>query len=91
MKCLVPHLDFKGEILLHILDNHDEVGELDPQRLLGVGRAGDVRRAHVRPHDLEHERLDVGVRDPLDVPIPDFLVPNLKGLRPNTVQDRKKP
>ena len=30
------HLDFECEIFLHVLDDHHQVGELDPQGLLGV-------------------------------------------------------
>ena len=30
------HLDFECEILLHVLDNHHQVWQLDPQGLLGV-------------------------------------------------------
>ena len=54
---VVQHLDLEGEVLLHVLDDHDEVGELDAERLLGVRGAGDVGRAHVSPHDLQHKGL----------------------------------
>ena len=91
MSVILIYLYFEGEVLLHILDDHDEVGELDAEGLLGVRRARDVRGAHVGAHDLEDEGLDVGVRDPLDVPVPHLLVPDLQGLRPDAVQDREEP
>lgn len=55
----------------YILDNHDEEGKLDPQGLLGISRARDVVGRHVCAHDLEHRRLNVLVRDTLDVSIAD--------------------
>lgn len=36
-KCL--YLDLKGEILLEVLNDHDQKGKFDPQGLLGVCRA----------------------------------------------------
>lgn len=46
------HLDLKGEVLLHVLDDHDKVRQFDAERLLGVGRTGDVRCADVGADDL---------------------------------------
>ena len=34
--------------------------------------------------------LNVWIRDPLDVPVPDLLVPNLQRLAPDAVQDGQK-
>lgn len=62
-------LDFKGKVLLHVLDDHDEEGQLDAQRLLGICRAGDVCRADIGAHDFNDQRLDIGVGDALDVAI----------------------
>ncbi len=80
-RLVVQDLHLEGEVLLHVLDNHDQVGELDAQGLARVGRAGDVRRAHVGAHHLQNEGLDVGVGYTLDVAVADLLVPNLKGKR----------
>ncbi len=38
-------LDLKGEVLLQVLDDHHQEGQLDPQSLLGVSWARDVRSA----------------------------------------------
>lgn len=81
------YLNFEGEIFLHVLDNHDEIRQFDAQGLLGFRGTRDVRGGHIGAHNLQHERLNVRVRDPLDVTIPDLLVPNLQRLRTNTVQD----
>ena len=66
---VVQHLDFEGEVLLQVLDDHHQEGQLDAKRLLRVGRARDVVRGHVGAHDLQHGGLDVLVGDPLDVTI----------------------
>ena len=55
---VIQDLDLKCEVLLHVLDNHDEVGQLDAQGLLGVRGAGDEGGADVRPDDLQDERLE---------------------------------
>ena len=39
---VVQHLHFEGEVFLQVLDDHHQEGQLDPERLLGVGRARDV-------------------------------------------------
>ena len=62
-------MHLKGKVLFHVLDNHDEKGQFDAQRLLLVGRARDVCCAHVCAHNLNHKRLDVVVCDSLDVAI----------------------
>lgn len=54
----------------YVLDDHDEEGQLDAECLLGLSGASDVVGGHVGAHDLQHRRLDVLVRDALDVPIP---------------------
>ena len=33
---VVQDLDLEGEVLLHVLDDHDKVGQLDAERLLGI-------------------------------------------------------
>jgi hypothetical protein len=35
------NLDFKGEVLLQVLDDHDKERKLDPKGCFGIGRAGD--------------------------------------------------
>jgi hypothetical protein len=66
---VVQHLDLEGEVLLEVLDDHHQEGQLDPQRRLRVCRACDVVGAHVGAHYLQDAALDVAVRDALDVPI----------------------
>ena len=50
---IIQDLHLECEIFLHVLHYHDEVGQLDPEGLLRVGRAGDVGGAAVGPHDLQ--------------------------------------
>jgi hypothetical protein len=84
------NLNFEGKVFLHIFHDHDEVWQLDAQGLPGVGRAGDVRGADVGADDLQDKALDVWIRDPLDVAIPNLLVPDLQRLAPNAVQNGEK-
>ena len=50
---VIQDLDLKCEIFLHVLHYHDEVGQLDAQRLLWIRRAGDEGCTNVRPHDFQ--------------------------------------
>lgn len=70
--------DFEGEVLLEVLDDHDEEGELDAQSLLGVGRAGDVAGVDVATDEFEDGRVDVLVGETLNVAVTNFLFPNLE-------------
>ena len=88
---VAPNLNFEGEIFLHVFDDHDEVRKLDAEGLSRVGRTSDVGGAHVGADDLQNEALDVRVRDPLDVAVPDLLVPYLQWLAADAVQDGQEP
>lgn len=63
------HLHLEGKVLLHVLDDHHEEGQLDAERLLGIGRTCDVGRGNIRAQDLEDQTLDFAVGDALDVAI----------------------
>ena len=39
---MTTNLDFEGEVLLHVLDDHDEKGKLDAQGFLCVRRTCHV-------------------------------------------------
>lgn len=52
---IFTHLHFKGEILLQILDNHDEKRKFDAKCLLGIARARNKSRGNVRRDDFEDE------------------------------------
>ena len=87
---VVKHLDLKAEVLVEILNDHDEEGQLDAERLMGVIWRADVHCAHVGASHLEHTASDVAVCEAFDVAVPDLLVPELQGLAPNGVQDRQE-
>jgi len=82
---VVQDLNFEGEVLLEVLDDHDEEGELDPECLAGIGGAGDEGGAHVGSFYLQHKRLDVVVCDPLDVAVSHLFVPDMQGFATNAV------
>ena len=51
---VIQDLHFEGEVLLQVLDDHDQEGQLDGEGLLGVQRGVDVVSRHIGSHDLEH-------------------------------------
>jgi hypothetical protein len=71
----------------YILNDHDQEGELDGERLLLVDGAGDKVRGDVGAHDLEHGRLDIGIGQSLDVSVSHVLVPDLERLGANRVEN----
>lgn len=79
---IVQHLHLKREVLLEVLEYHDQERELDAEGLTGIGWARDESRRNVGAHDLQHGGLDVLVGDSLDVPVSHFLVPYLERFRP---------
>ena len=78
---VIKYLHFEGEVLFEVLNDHDEEGQLNAERLVGVGGAGDVVGRDVSAHDLEDGGLDIGVGDTFDVPVAHTLVPDLQRLR----------
>mmetsp|Transcript_1197 Transcript_1197/g.3493 ORF Transcript_1197/g.3493 Transcript_1197/m.3493 type:complete len:203 (+) Transcript_1197:241-849(+) len=84
---VVEHGDLEREVLLQVLDDHHQERQLDSQGLAGVCRARDVGGAHVRTHDLEHARLNVCIREALDVAVAHLLVPDLQRLAADGIQD----
>lgn len=64
----------------YVLDDHDEEGKLNGEGLLLVDGAGHVVGRNVGAHDFDDGRLDVGIRQSLDVAVSHVLVPNLEGL-----------
>mmetsp|Transcript_84094 Transcript_84094/g.228368 ORF Transcript_84094/g.228368 Transcript_84094/m.228368 type:complete len:205 (+) Transcript_84094:81-695(+) len=84
---VIQHGDLESEVLLQVLDNHHEEGQLNAQRLARIRRASDIGGAHVRAHDLENAGLDVGIREALNVAIAHLLVPDLQRLAADGIQD----
>ena len=66
---VVEHLHLKAEVLLHVLDDHDQEGQLDSQSFVWVSRAADVGGGDVCAGNLEDSGLYVRVCDSLDVTI----------------------
>ena len=50
---VVQHLHLECEVLLEVLDDHDEEGELDAECLVSVCGAGDVVGGDIGAHDFE--------------------------------------
>lgn len=87
---VVEYLHLECEVLLQILDNHDQKGQFNAESFLWIGRTGDVSGGHIGADDLEYERLNVVVGDTLDVSIAHLLVPYLERLGADTVQNGQK-
>ena len=77
---VIQDLNLEGEVLLEVLDDHDQEGKLDGQGSLGVQGSVDVVGGHIGSHDFKHGGLNVGIRDSLDVAVSDLLVPDLEWL-----------
>ena len=84
---IIEHLHFEGEVLLQVLDDHDQEGQLDGEGLLGVDGACDEVGRHVGAHDFENGGLNVGVRQSLDMTVPHILIPDLERLGADRVED----
>ena len=54
---VVQNLDLECEVLLHVLDNHHEVGQLDAQGLLWICWTCYKCCTHISPDYLQHKRL----------------------------------
>ena len=78
---VVQYLHFESEVLLQVLDDHDQERKLDGQGLLWVKWRVNVVSRHIRSHDFENRRLNIWIRDSLDVTISDTFVPNLQWFR----------
>lgn len=66
---VVQHLNLKAEILLQILDQHHQEGQLDAKGFGWVSRARDVSSTHIRAHDFQHTRSNIIVCDPFNVSV----------------------
>ena len=56
---VVQDLDLEGEVLLHVLDNHHEVRQLDTQGLLWICRTSYEGCAHISSNYLQYKRLKI--------------------------------
>ena len=63
-----------GHSTTYIFDNHDEEGQFDTESFLGIGRTCDERCAHIRTNNLQHRRLNVLIRNSLDVTVSHYFV-----------------
>ena len=77
---VIEYLYLEGEVLLQVLDDHDQEGKLDGKCLLWVKRSVDVVRGNIGAHNLKNWRLNIRICDSLDVTVPDTFVPNLQWL-----------
>ena len=59
---VIEHLHFEGEVLLQVLDDHDQEGKLDGEGLLLVNGAGDKVGGDIGAHDLENGGLNISIR-----------------------------
>ena len=87
---VIEDLHFESKVLLQVLDDHDEEGQFDGERLLRVEGRVDVVRRNVGAHDLEDGGLNIGIGDTLDVAVAYDSVPDLQGLGADGVQNGKE-
>ena len=77
---IVENLNLEGEILLQVLDDHDQERKLDGKGLLWVQWGVNVVGGYIGAHDLENGGLNIWISDSLDVTVSHLLVPNLEWL-----------
>ena len=77
---VIEYLHLEGEVLLQVLNDHDQERKLNGQGLLWVKRGVNVVGRHIGSHDLENWRLNIRISDSLNVTVSDLLIPNLEGL-----------
>lgn len=75
---MYTHLDFKCEVFLEVLNDHNQKGEFYAEGFLRVGWARNVSGANIRANNLQNQALDIIVSDSLYVPIPNFFIPYLQ-------------
>ena len=84
---VIEHLHLESEVLLQVLDDHDQEGKLDGKGLLGVDWAGDEVGGDVSAHDLEDGGLNISIGQSLDVAVSDVFLPDLERLGADGVQN----
>ena len=77
---VIQYLDFESEVLLQVLDNHDQEWKLDGKGLLWVQWSIDVIGGYISSHDLENWWLNIWIGNSLDVTVSDLFIPNLQWL-----------
>lgn len=51
---IVQNRNFESEVFFEVLDDHDQERQLDPEGLLGISWARQVRRGHIAAADFQH-------------------------------------
>ena len=77
---VIQNLYLECEVLLQVLDNHNQEWKLDGQCLLWVQWGIDVVCGYISSHDFKNWRLNIWICDSLDVTVSDLLIPNLERL-----------
>ena len=85
------YLNFKSEVFLHILDNHDQIWQFNSQSFSGVSWTRNISSTNIGANDFQNETLNVRIGDSFDMSISHFFVPNLQWFTPNAVKDRQEP
>ena len=71
------YLDLKGKILFQVFNDHHQKGQLNTECFLWVGWCTDVGSGDIGALNLQHQRLNIIIGYSFNVPIANFLVPNL--------------
>lgn len=88
---LVVHdLDLKREELVQILHDDHKNRKFDAERQSRIYWTSDQSGNNIASGDFNNHGLNILISDPFDGTIFDFLVPNLKGIGSNRVQDGQK-
>ena len=75
---VIQNLYLECEVLLQVLNDHDQEWKLDCQGLLWVQWSVDVVCGYICSHDLKNWGLNIWIRDSLNVTVSDLFIPNLE-------------
>jgi len=79
---IIQYLYFESEILLQVLNDHDQERKLNGKSLLGIKRSIDVVGWDICSHDFQNRWLNIWIGNSLNVAVSDLFIPNLEWLRP---------
>ena len=77
---VIKNLHLKSEVLLQVLNDHHEEWKLDAKGLGRFSWANDVAVADVRAHNFQHAGLNILIRNALQMPVFNLLLPYLQRL-----------
>ena len=87
---VIEYLYLEGEVLLQVLNDHDQERKLDGKRLFWIKWCVDIIGGNVSSHNFKHGRLNIWICYSFDVTVSYLFVPNLERFGTNRIKDGKE-